>query len=1200
MTRTSSFLRAFIILTLSFNCTDDNTQRVRRLAETSRSKIPIIAPDNDNCSEAVMLQIGDSIEGTTFGATLDSLPSCMDMGYLNVVADVWYKFRGDGSPILVSTSRRTHNDSNTVDTFLSIYQGSRCGQLECLPSYWDSEYDGDLTQGGKSVVIESTGNTTYYVHVSNRNRDSRSSPFFLSISAYAKPIHGECAKAGEIIVDGDPVRGVIRRSTANTRGVIRRSTANATRITPCGFSNSFNENYGYGMAWYRINVTKNATLRASTCLGQSSGAIRGLSVVRGDCDGQTCLAESFVSCHQMDGGPFFDFDVIADGSKFFIIVWGYLRDSTQLRFFELGIHTFNPPDNDYCEAAVGLIVDGPSVTGTLFDSTAPVDDYDYSCGHGDGVWYSFIGTGNIVSASSCSDVYSHSVSIYKGECGNSLNCFAPPRFVIPKGCYSNGGTSAPVQTIKGVMYHVYVRSFTGTLIHGTFTLSIKAVTSPSNDEFSGAIEVVPDDNLVVIGNTVNVIYDVSLNRTWTTNECPRCASQSPALWYLIRGTGAAMRADAPSTTVHFYTVISILKDPYSDNSCLGWSNNRCDSWVIWQTEPGVDYYIRVAAEGDDRAGEFGLRVSSFERAVNDDCTGAIELMTGVPMSVSMEGAFPGDSSDCIINNDDFDGFSTPGLWYYVDGLGNAIEISTCDPASGNGTFSGRIQVFRGSSSSCTSTLVCLPVIFGNCFSPVSASVKFLAEEGERYYILFLSSWVWDEENDEENGFSITATNFDAATNDVCEGALPIDHVSLSIHGSTENSLPDFDTCKGYSSHRGGGVWYTLQGTGKPMAVSACPTTEISPDYFVGVKASVFVGSCNDLACVAHETVYSCDARMSNDDVTSFGIAFHTEVDTKYHILVASIFESTAAEFDLRISEVETPVNDLCQDAIEIVPDSGTVHVNAWNATSIVTSSKTSGNNKTSCSLDSNSPGVWYSLKGTGLGYVLSTCLNGTMPSAVSVSSGSCDRMKCITIAAFYSYESYNSCWGRSADRVVIRTEMGVDYFFFVHAADSHDRGSNYGLTVTSFDLAPNDLCLDAFTIVPDNATIFGSTEKATDSGPLGCSIEDLDMVANQLLAQYQKPDIWYRVDGTGTLLAVFPSGYQNFDPRIEILEGWDGTCATLLCVTSSDKQYFSSGRVVEWFATLGKTYFIRVFGRSSTSGRFHLSLGNAISNSSVG
>ena len=1123
------------------------------------------------------------MEGATFGASLDTLPSCMDMGYPNFATGVWYTFLGDGSPILVSTARRTHNDSNTAYTVLWVYQGSPCDQLECLSSYSDSLSHGGLIQGGTSVGIESTGNTTYYVLVSSRSRHSRSSPFFLSISAYAKPIHGECSKAGEIIVDGDPVRGVIHRSTANAR-----------LETLCGSSRSFNENYGYGMAWYRIDVTKNATLRASTCLGQSSGAIAGLTVVRGDCDGQTCLAESFVSCDrgEIDGGPFFGFDVIADGSNYFIIVWGYLRESTHLGFFELGIHTFNPPDNDDCEAAVGLIVDGPSVIGTLFDSTAPVDDYDYSCGHGEGVWYSFIGTGDIVSVSSCSDVYSHSISIYKGEC-NSLKCFAPPRFSIPKGCSSNGGSSAPVQTIKGVVYHVYVRSFTGTLIEGSFTLSIKTVTSPSNDECNGAIEVVPDDNLVVVGNTAHVVYDVSLNRTWAANACYRCASQSPALWYLVRGTGAAMRADAPSTEVHFSTVASILKDPYSNDSCIGWDNNRCGSWVIWQTEPGVDYYIRVAGYEDDQAGEFRLHISSFERAINDNCTGAIELMTGIPVSASMEGAFPGDSSDCIINNDDFDGFSTPGLWYYVDGLGSALEISTCDPVSGNGTFSGRIQVFRGSSSSCLSRLECFPVIFGNCFSSFSASVKFFAEEGERYYILFLSSWVWGEANDEDNGFSITTTTFDAAMNDVCEGAFPIDLASLAINGSTENSHPDFDTCQGYSPG-GGGVWYKVQGTGRPMAALACPTTEISPDYFVSVSLSVFVGSCNNLACVAHATEHSCDAPMSNDGITSSGIVFHTEIDTTYHILVASIFQSTVAEFGLRISEVETPLNDLCRDAIEIVPDLGIVHVNAWNATSIGTFSQTSSSNEASCSLDSNYPGVWYSLKGTGRGYVLSTCVNGTMPASVSVSSGSCDRMQCITIAAC-------DRWGRGESRAVIRTEMGVEYFIFVHAVDSYDRGSNYGLTVTSFDLAPNDLCLDALTIVPDNATIFGSTEKATDSGPLGCSLENYGREVNPLSAWYQKPDIWYRVDGTGSELAVFPSGSRNFDLRIEILEGWNGTCATLSCVTSSDKQFFFSGNrsVVEWFATLGKTYFIRVFG-SYTTGRFQLSLGNAISNSSVG
>jgi hypothetical protein len=569
--------------------------------------------------------------------------------------------------------------------------------------------------------------------------------------------------------------------------------------------------------------------------------------------------------------------------------------------------------------------------------------------------------------------------------------------------------------------------------------------------------------------------------------------------------------------------------------------------------------------------------------VNDDCTGAIELMTGVPMSVSMEGAFPGDESDCIINTDDFNGISTPGLWYYVDGLGSALEISTCDPVSGNGTFSGRIQVFRG--SSCSSTLVCQPVIFGDCFSHFSASVKFLAEEGEMYYVLFLSSWVWGEANAEDNRFTVAATYFDAAVNDVCEGAFPVDRESLFINGSTENSLPDLDPCEGYSSS-GGGVWYTVQGTGKPMMVSTCSTAELS--------LRVFSGSCNQLVCVARGSGgYNTDFPKCNNPSPFSGIVIQTNVDTTYRILVASVFDPVV-EFGLTISDVETPRNDLCGSAIRIVPDTGTVDVNAWNATSIGSFYNTSSSNETYCALDWNSPGVWYSLKGTGRGYAISTCHNGTRFSAVSISSGSCHRMKCITIAAYNDY----SCWGRGASRAIIRTEMDIDYFIFVHSGESYYREGNFGLTVTSFDLVPNDLCLDALAIVPDNATIFGSTVEATYSGPSGCpiTIKDYDMgnPVNPLLT-WQSPDLWYRVEGTGSKLLVVPSGYAEFEPQVEILEGWNGTCTTLQCVTASDAMWWY-GDTVEWFATLGKTYFIRVFGRAYSVGQFQLSLKTGISN----
>jgi hypothetical protein len=293
-----------------------------------------------------------------------------------------------------------------------------------------------------------------------------------------------------------------------------------------------------------------------------------------------------------------------------------------------------------------------------------------------------------------------------------------------------------------------------------------------------------------------------------------------------------------------------------------------------------------------------------------------------------------------------------------------------------------------------------------------------------------------------------------------------------------------------------------------------------------------------------------------------------------------------------------PSNDLCTMATEVIPNDGTIIGSTMNASSLVSLTTTFTSNETSCYYNPNSPGLWYSFNGTGQGIVISTCSNETtFETAISVSSGSCGRMKCITSAA---YSDYSCPSGIASATAVIGTEIGVEYLIFVHGANENVRG-DFGLTVSSFDLPPNDLCSGALTILPDNVTIFGSTLEATD-GTLGCSVNvpDVDDDGNNnnnnnnnnltLGATPGSPDLWYRVDGTGgRLLASTCGGNTTFDSQLEIFEAVNGTCTTLSCIVSNDDACGTASEV-EWFATRGKTYFIRVFGYSLSRGPFQLTV----------
>lgn len=107
---------------------------------------------NDDCSGAIAVSCGDSVTGTTVGATVDSTaPVC---GPAITSPGVWYSLNDDsGLPgdITVSLCNGTDFDSK-----ISIYSGT-CGALVCV--------DGNDDSCGlqSEVTFASDGNTQYYI-----------------------------------------------------------------------------------------------------------------------------------------------------------------------------------------------------------------------------------------------------------------------------------------------------------------------------------------------------------------------------------------------------------------------------------------------------------------------------------------------------------------------------------------------------------------------------------------------------------------------------------------------------------------------------------------------------------------------------------------------------------------------------------------------------------------------------------------------------------------------------------------------------------------------------------------------------------------------------------------------------------------------------------------------------------------------------
>jgi len=97
-------------------------------------------PANDQCSGAIAVSCGDTITGTTIGATTTNDPTTA-CGVAITSPGVWYSFSGTGQEIIVSLC------GSTLPTSLNVYSGT-CSSLTCI--------------GGNEDNVTSCGNNNAY------------------------------------------------------------------------------------------------------------------------------------------------------------------------------------------------------------------------------------------------------------------------------------------------------------------------------------------------------------------------------------------------------------------------------------------------------------------------------------------------------------------------------------------------------------------------------------------------------------------------------------------------------------------------------------------------------------------------------------------------------------------------------------------------------------------------------------------------------------------------------------------------------------------------------------------------------------------------------------------------------------------------------------------------------------------------------
>ncbi|RMG91526.1 MAG: hypothetical protein D6706_18150, partial [Chloroflexi bacterium] len=543
----------------------------------------------------------------------------------------WYYFIAPANGLIDIYSC---NDPNNTDTRLWVYSGS-CGALVPVDSS-----DDDCGLQSQIIGLSVTAGTTYYFEWDNRwSSSSFEFDFIFRTTTAANDVCGDA----QMLQCND----VIVASTDSASTVDNPTIFCGVSLTAPGL-------------WYRITGTGDI-FTVSTCSPVTNYDTK-IHVYTGSCSNPLCVAgvDDDGTCTASNLLSTVSFATIP-GVDYYILVSGFQSNTG---VFELSVTCETPVPNDSCINAFTIGCDT-----TITDSTTVATlDNAPSCTPAitaPGVWYHFAGTGDFITLSTCNQAdFDTKISVWSGSCGN-LTCVGGND--DGQGC--SGFTSEfSFQSQAGVDYYILVHAF-GTQT-GVFSLTLSCSPAcspvPANDVCASAAPLVPGQTCVT---------------DTFTNECASSATTASAcdpfgnmqdVWFSLN------TATMPNYTLVLNTISAgplnlALWDSCGGNEIGCLTGLTSDSVFLIGLDSFTTYYIEIWNAGGANAGTFELcLLEGPPPPPNDQCSGADTITCGMTVSGSTSFATADFPPACA------PGVTAAGVWYYFEGTGDLITVSTCN------------------------------------------------------------------------------------------------------------------------------------------------------------------------------------------------------------------------------------------------------------------------------------------------------------------------------------------------------------------------------------------------------------------------------------------------------------------------------------------------------------------------------------------